>query len=167
MEPKSESNSLLTNLGMPNIDWNIMLCQCYTESEEASLQGLGAYDWYNEDSTWEEMCQECIQVSRQCQETLLILGDTFAEVCISICGKFALTGQNTGDLNWWDLQTRKILQNMHGHKDKITAMAISSCGKQASTGSEDGIIRMWNLQIGICTRIVEKNQLHISGLVVS
>lgn len=35
----SNDVNLLSNLG---IDWNIMLCQCYTETEEASLFGLGA-----------------------------------------------------------------------------------------------------------------------------
>lgn len=106
-------------------------------------------------------------MSHECQETLLILGDTFAEICISGCGNFALTGYNTGELNFWDLKTRKILYNMRGHRDKIAAMAISACGNWATTGSEDGIIRMWNLKNGNCTRIVEKNEMHISGLAVS
>jgi WD40 repeat protein len=59
----------------------------------------------------------------------------------------ALTARGRG-LKVWDLDTLRLLKELEGHDDAITAVAISADGKLGLSASHDGTARVWLLDGG-------------------
>ena len=55
---------------------------------------------------------------------------------------YLATGDTEKTIQLWDVKTKRLLQTLKGHTDKITALALSRDGILAS-GSRDGTIFLW------------------------
>jgi len=81
-----------------NFGWDTLLCKCYHDNDEADNFTLGIYNWYKKDQDWKQICNKSIEISQKSQDTLLMIGDIFTEMCISFDGKEALTGYAFGEI---------------------------------------------------------------------
>lgn len=69
-------------------------------------------------------------------------------VDISFDGKFALSGDNSGTVKLWDIQTGKETKIFRGHTRTVNSVAFSPDGKYAVSGSDDGTTRLWDIATG-------------------
>lgn len=69
-------------------------------------------------------------------------------VALSATEPLALSGDDDGELQLWEVATLKRLKKLRAHKDTINAVALSPDGKYALTGGTDGKVRLWNLSSG-------------------
>lgn len=69
-------------------------------------------------------------------------------VDISFDGKFALSGDNSGALKLWDIQSGKVIKTFSGHTGIINSVAFSPDGKYALSGCNDGTTRLWGIASG-------------------
>jgi WD40 repeat protein len=74
------------------------------------------------------------------------------------------TPGQTGEVLFWDLQSRSILTRIHGHRVPIEAIALSPDGKLLATGSADGVIKLWDAQTGRAIRTLKGHAGAIVGL---
>jgi WD40 repeat protein len=69
-------------------------------------------------------------------------------VALSATEPLALSGDDDGELQLWEVATLKRRKKLRAHKDTINAVALSPNGKLALTGGVDGRIRLWDLATG-------------------
>ena len=50
----------------------------------------------------------------------------------------------------WDVPTGRLLRQLHGHHQRIDALAFSPDGKQLASGSCDRTLRLWDIVTGHC-----------------
>ena len=43
----------------------------------------------------------------------------------------------------WDLQNRRLLRSLHGHRGEVWATALSPEGNLIASGSKDGEVKVW------------------------
>ena len=55
-----------------------------------------------------------------------------------------LVGGVDGEATLWDVQSRKLLTVLSGHRGAVTTGSIAPGGSQIMTASEDGSIRLWS-----------------------
>lgn len=67
---------------------------------------------------------------------------------VSFDGKFALSGDNSGMVKLWDIQSGKLLKIFSGHMGIVNSVAFSPDGKSALSGSDDGTTRLWDIATG-------------------
>ncbi len=70
-----------------------------------------------------------------------------AVVALSPDGKQALISQDN-DVRLVDLKTEKVVQDLKGHKDQVTAVAFGPDGSWAVSASRDKTLRVWDLATG-------------------
>jgi WD40 repeat protein len=66
-------------------------------------------------------------------------------VGLSPDGLTALSADESGELLWWDLATRRVLHRRQAHAGTVLALAVAPNGEYAATGGADGIVRLWDL----------------------
>jgi WD40 repeat protein len=59
-------------------------------------------------------------------------------------GERLLTATKNGDLQAWDLKTRRIIAVMSGHSGHAEAVAFSPDGKTLATGNWDRTVKLWS-----------------------
>lgn len=57
----------------------------------------------------------------------------------------------------WNLEERKCVRVLEGHKDSVSAVCVAPDGRSAVTGSEDNTLRMWDLESGKCLAVFTNN----------
>jgi WD40 repeat protein len=69
-------------------------------------------------------------------------------VAMSFTGDLAVSGDNLGEVMYWEIPTRKRRRLLRDHRSPVTAVAISSNGDFAASGDRDGSTRLWHLKSG-------------------
>jgi WD40 repeat protein len=90
------------------------------------------------------------------------------DIVFSPDGRWLAAGEENADkmICIWDLQTRKPIQFLRGHRGTIFSLAVSTDGKLLASGSEDGTIRLWDTrtwkEVGLL-----KHESNVYGLAFS
>jgi hypothetical protein len=66
-------------------------------------------------------------------------------VCLSLDGRFALSGGTDRTLKLWEASSGQCLRTFAGHSDAVTAVALSPDGRYALSGSADRTLKLWVL----------------------
>jgi WD40 repeat protein/serine/threonine protein kinase len=66
-------------------------------------------------------------------------------VCLSLDGRFALSGGMDRTLKVWDTSNGQCLRTCYGHLDAVTAVTWSADGRYALSGSADRTVKLWIL----------------------
>jgi WD40 repeat protein len=66
-------------------------------------------------------------------------------VCLSVDGRFALSGGTDRTLKLWEAASGQCVRTFAGHQDAVTAVALSADGRYALSGSADGTLKLWIL----------------------
>jgi len=59
-------------------------------------------------------------------------------------GYLLATGSRSGRIDLWDVNTRSLVRQMHGHISLISVMALSPDGRTLATASCDGSTKLWD-----------------------
>lgn len=71
--------------------------------------------------------------------------DVVTVACLTLDGRYVLSGSADRTLRLWELATGRCLRTFAGHADAVTAAALSADGRYALSGSADRTLRLWVL----------------------
>jgi predicted Zn finger-like uncharacterized protein len=71
--------------------------------------------------------------------------DAVTSVCLSVDGRYALSGSTDRTLKLWEAATGQCLRTFAGHLDAVTSVALSADGRYALSGSADRTLKLWIL----------------------
>jgi WD40 repeat protein len=66
-------------------------------------------------------------------------------VCLSLDGRYALSGSTDATVRLWEVAGGQCLRSFAGHADAVTSVAFSADGRYALSGSADRTLRLWVL----------------------
>jgi WD40 repeat protein/serine/threonine protein kinase len=81
----------------------------------------------------------------KCLRTFSGHTNTAKSVCLSVDGRFALSGSEDATVKVWEVATGKCLRTFSGHADAVISVCLSADNRFALSRSSDGTIRLWNL----------------------
>lgn len=70
------------------------------------------------------------------------------QLTISADNKYALSGDEAGELKIWDIISRKEIKTINAHDAPILTINLSCDGRYIMTGSHDGIKKLWDFRRG-------------------
>lgn len=76
-------------------------------------------------------------------------------ICFSYDGKSLLSGDTSGKLLLWDMDSKQIIQKFQGHGRGRVEAHLSQDGKHILSGSFDKTLKLWNVETGECVRTFE------------
>lgn len=74
------------------------------------------------------------------------LGQAGVSSCLSPDWKYALVGEQSGEVGVYSVATGECLETLSGHTEKVTSLAFSPCWRFALTASSDDTVRLWGLE---------------------
>ena len=69
-------------------------------------------------------------------------------VAVSPDGRYGLSGDESGVIYLWDLDTGEALRRLDGHTDLVRSMAFTPDGRHAVSASQDETLIYWDLERG-------------------
>lgn len=60
--------------------------------------------------------------------------------------KYALVGEQSGEVGVYLVETGECLETLSGHTEKVTSLTFSPCWRFALTASSDDTVRLWGLE---------------------
>ncbi|WP_433292244.1 WD40 repeat domain-containing protein [Actinoplanes sp. CA-030573] len=72
----------------------------------------------------------------------------FGCAAVDAAGRWAVLGDETGRITWWDLDSGESRVLPVRHRDRVVAVAIVLDGRHAVSGSRDGTLRLWAVATG-------------------
>ncbi|MCE9527436.1 MAG: hypothetical protein K8R36_15440, partial [Planctomycetales bacterium] len=76
-------------------------------------------------------------------------------IAVSVDGKFAAVGEETGKIKIFDLATGQIAKTLAGHTGPVTGVTFSADASKLVSGSQDKTFRVWNLATAMQIASVE------------
>jgi WD40 repeat protein len=89
--------------------------------------------------------------------------------CVAITpdGRRALSGGDDRTIQFWDLETGKVLQTLRGHSDRINGVAMTPDGLLGMTGSSDGIAKFWDLDRGVVVQTLGQHSDRVDSVAIT
>ena len=83
--------------------------------------------------------------------------ETFDALAISADGRRAVSGDRSGTVRVWDLESGECIRTLKGHADRVSAVDITPDGRRVVSGSggQDRTLRVWDVASGRCERTLE------------
>src|ERR1019366_7280787 len=78
-------------------------------------------------------------------------------------GKRAITGDLSGTMGLWDIDSGECVRVLEGHTSVVMAITLSTSQRRALSASYDRTVRLWDLETGKCLRVLEGH----NGVVLS
>lgn len=69
-------------------------------------------------------------------------------LAMSATGDCVVSGDDEGDVNYWEIPTRRRRRLLRDHEAAVTAVTISPSGEWAASCDREGSTRLWHLQSG-------------------
>jgi WD40 repeat protein len=63
-------------------------------------------------------------------------------------GELLAIGSTSGTIDLWDVSTKALARQMHGHIGLISVMVLSPDGRTLASASADGSIKLWDIETG-------------------
>src|SRR6202043_3749722 len=82
-------------------------------------------------------------------------GSRLTSASLSADGQFALTGDEDGEILYWDLATHEVAQRLSAHDGAVLSLTFLPNGIYALSGGADGSVRLWDLSFGKECRLTE------------
>jgi WD40 repeat protein/serine/threonine protein kinase len=98
-----------------------------------------------------EACQRLPQ-SRQLLNTFKRHTHWVNSVCLSVDGRFALSGSSDHTVKLWEVASGKCLKTFVGHAKWVNSVCLSTDGRYALSGSDDYTLKLWEVSSGQCLR---------------
>ena len=96
-----------------------------------------------------------------------LTGAVFA-VAWSPHGKVLISGENTGKIRWWDVETGACLSMREGHDGAVQALEVAPDGHILASCGDDSTIRLWDIESTELLRILRRDRpyerLDITGI---
>jgi WD40 repeat protein len=84
-------------------------------------------------------------VTGECLSSLTGHGGAVTSVCMSLDGRFALSGATDRTMKLWELPDGQCLRTFAGHGDAVTSVALSPDSRYALSASADRTLKLWVL----------------------
>jgi WD40 repeat protein len=88
-------------------------------------------------------------------------------IAFSQDGRFAISGDEGGEIRCWNVESGKNLNILIGHSDRVSSVAFHPDGLHLLSGSWDETIRVWDRGTGECLRILKGHAAKLRALSVS
>jgi WD40 repeat protein len=95
------------------------------------------------------------QIAEKAIQLQLDSRTTIHSYAFSLYGKRALTGGDDNTVRLWDLDTRRCLCTLKGHKSEVWSVTWSTDERRAISGSDDNTVRLWDMKTGRCLRVLD------------
>jgi WD40 repeat protein len=82
-------------------------------------------------------------------------------------GDILATGSRSGRIDLWDVRTRALTRQLHGHIALVSFMAVSPDGRTLATASCDRSIKLWDTGTGRELRTLARGEGWIHTLAFS
>ena len=66
-----------------------------------------------------------------------------AALCVDPSGELLMVGHHHGAVRIWNLLTSELIRTLHGHEDRVGAVAFHPGGRHLVTASHDRSLRVW------------------------
>ena len=73
------------------------------------------------------------------------LSDRVQAVALSSCGRLMATGDQAGEVAFWDVFSGAVLFTLHGHSSEVVALASSQDGHLLASLDRGGAILLWDV----------------------
>jgi len=73
------------------------------------------------------------------------LSDRVQAVALSSCGRLMATGDQAGEVAFWDVFSGAVLFTLHGHSSAVVALAFSHDGHLLASLGRGGAILLWDV----------------------
>jgi WD40 repeat protein len=75
--------------------------------------------------------------------------------CLSMDGRYALSGSYDKTLKLWDVGMGNCLRTFEGHTGSVNSVCLSTDGLYGLSGSDDNTLKLWEAATGRCLRTFE------------
>jgi len=85
-------------------------------------------------------------------------------VAFSPDGQMLASSSEDQTIRLWDVTSQSLLQELHGHSNRIRWVTFSPDGQTLASSSDDGTIKLWDRQTAAClkTLINERPYEHMN-----
>ncbi|NEO52125.1 MAG: WD40 repeat domain-containing protein [Okeania sp. SIO3B5] len=77
---------------------------------------------------------------------VLFFNESLTTILITPNEKYLISGSTNSTIKVWNMEKKKFLFALKGHKQKVTALTITPDSKYLISGSKDKTIKVWNLK---------------------
>ncbi len=127
-----------TRIGLPLVHEGNVRSVAFSRDGATALTGSAGGDGYAAARLWG------IARERSFAQWLFQTGGELTALALSPDGETALTGADDRTARLWDLSTRRLLEPVMSHDDRVTVSAISHDGQMYLTGDNGGLVRLWD-----------------------
>ena len=96
------------------------------------------------------------------------MDDAIFAVAWSLNGKVLISGDRTGRIQWWDVETGACLAMREGHQGAVLALNLAPDGKVLASCGHDSTIQLWDIESGELLRTLRRDRpyerLDITGI---
>ena len=71
-------------------------------------------------------------------------GEQVERLALSPSGNVLAGGSRQGSVRMWDVETGRVMKEIHGHTGTVWFVAFSPSGRLLASASADGTVRIWN-----------------------
>jgi len=93
--------------------------------------------------------------------------DKVSSVCLSVDGKYALSGSWDNDVKLWAVDTVRCIRTFEGHNEGVLAVGMTPDGKYALSGGYDKTLKVWDVVSGRCVRTLNGHESSVTGVCLS
>lgn len=73
-------------------------------------------------------------------------GTALGDLAFTPDGKKLIVGNDKGDLRIYEIEGRKLLRNIQGHKQRISVCQVAADGKRFATAGFDNVVKLWDVE---------------------
>ncbi len=111
--------------------------------------------------------EELSQVGGSCVHTFEGHKSIVCSVCLSLDGRWALSGSWDETLRLWEVATGRCVRTFKGHTKSVSSVCLSSDGRWALSGSTDCTLRLWEVSSGRCVRTFNGHTSAVNSVCLS
>jgi WD40 repeat protein len=121
--------------------------------------------WLWDTSSWDEIGRWQGPAGTRYGAILFLPGGRLGEA--GRPGGLLATGSGSGRIDLWDVNTRALVRQMHGHIGLISVMVLSPDGRTLASASCDGSIKLWDSGTGRELRTLYRQEQWMYALAFS